>query len=180
MNVLSRSCEKRRTFWHVRSTKTIYTSASTRSLVRVFVVGIKKMQVCYRMRSLIRICAGRTCTSSHYLELTECIAEPGVHSVNLNVRGYSQTIANFPFFVTVFAGLQRVSASYFQAVFWHNQNGRLCEYFFVCLFVTKTWKCLLDWYYKIEGKAMIRNRYNYPTPPIRDIKGKHKHKITRP
>ena len=25
---------------------------------------------------------------------------------------------------------------------------------------------------KIEGKAMIRNRYNYPTPPIRDIKGK--------
>ena len=22
----------------------------------------------------------------------------------------------------------------------------------------------------IEGKAMIRNRYNYPTPPIRDIK----------
>ena len=27
-------------------------------------------------------------------------------------------------------------------------------------------------YLKIEGKAMIRNRYNYPTPPIRDIKGK--------
>ena len=26
--------------------------------------------------------------------------------------------------------------------------------------------------WKIEGKAMIRNRYNYPTPPIRDIKGK--------
>ena len=25
---------------------------------------------------------------------------------------------------------------------------------------------------KIEGKAMIRNRYNYPTPSIRDIKGK--------
>ena len=25
---------------------------------------------------------------------------------------------------------------------------------------------------KIESKAMIRNRYNYPTPPIRDIKGK--------
>ena len=25
---------------------------------------------------------------------------------------------------------------------------------------------------KIERKAMIRNRYNYPTPPIRDIKGK--------
>ena len=25
---------------------------------------------------------------------------------------------------------------------------------------------------KIEGKAMIRNRYNYPTPPIKDIKGK--------
>ena len=25
---------------------------------------------------------------------------------------------------------------------------------------------------KIEGKAMIRNWYNYPTPPIRDIKGK--------
>ena len=25
---------------------------------------------------------------------------------------------------------------------------------------------------KIEGKEMIRNRYNYPTPPIRDIKGK--------
>ena len=25
---------------------------------------------------------------------------------------------------------------------------------------------------KIEEKAMIRNRYNYPTPPIRDIKGK--------
>ena len=24
--------------------------------------------------------------------------------------------------------------------------------------------------YKIERKAMIRNRYNYPTPPIRDIK----------
>ena len=24
---------------------------------------------------------------------------------------------------------------------------------------------------KIERKAMIRNRYNYPTPPIRDIKG---------
>ena len=24
----------------------------------------------------------------------------------------------------------------------------------------------------IEGKAMIRNRNNYPTPPIRDIKGK--------
>ena len=24
---------------------------------------------------------------------------------------------------------------------------------------------------KIEGKAMIRNRYNYPTPPNRDIKG---------
>ena len=24
----------------------------------------------------------------------------------------------------------------------------------------------------IERKAMIRNRYNYPTPPIRDIKGK--------
>ena len=24
----------------------------------------------------------------------------------------------------------------------------------------------------MEGKAMIRNRYNYPTPPIRDIKGK--------
>ena len=32
------------------------------------------------------------------------------------------------------------------------------------------------WFYinpsKIEGKAMIRNRYNYPIPPIRDIKGK--------
>ena len=27
-------------------------------------------------------------------------------------------------------------------------------------------------YLKIESKAMIRNRYNYPTPPIRDIKGK--------
>ena len=27
-------------------------------------------------------------------------------------------------------------------------------------------------YIKIEGKAMIRNLYNYPTPPIRDIKGK--------
>ena len=26
--------------------------------------------------------------------------------------------------------------------------------------------------WKIERKAMIRNRYNYPTPPIRDIKGK--------
>ena len=26
--------------------------------------------------------------------------------------------------------------------------------------------------FKIEGKAMIRNRYNYPTPPIRDSKGK--------
>ena len=26
--------------------------------------------------------------------------------------------------------------------------------------------------HKIKGKAMIRNRYNYPTPPIRDIKGK--------
>ena len=25
---------------------------------------------------------------------------------------------------------------------------------------------------KIKGKAMIRNRYNYPIPPIRDIKGK--------
>ena len=25
---------------------------------------------------------------------------------------------------------------------------------------------------KIEGKAMNRNRYNYPTPPIIDIKGK--------
>ena len=25
---------------------------------------------------------------------------------------------------------------------------------------------------KIEGKAMIRNRYNYPTLPIRGIKGK--------
>ena len=25
---------------------------------------------------------------------------------------------------------------------------------------------------KIERKAMIRNRHNYPTPPIRDIKGK--------
>ena len=25
---------------------------------------------------------------------------------------------------------------------------------------------------KIERKAVIRNRYNYPTPPIRDIKGK--------
>ena len=25
---------------------------------------------------------------------------------------------------------------------------------------------------KIEGKAMIRNRHNYPTSPIRDIKGK--------
>ena len=25
---------------------------------------------------------------------------------------------------------------------------------------------------KIERKAKIRNRYNYPTPPIRDIKGK--------
>ena len=25
---------------------------------------------------------------------------------------------------------------------------------------------------KIEGKAMIRNRYNYPRPSIRDIKGK--------
>ena len=25
---------------------------------------------------------------------------------------------------------------------------------------------------KIGGKAMIRNRYNYPTPPFRDIKGK--------
>ena len=24
----------------------------------------------------------------------------------------------------------------------------------------------------IEGKAMIRDRYNYSTPPIRDIKGK--------
>ena len=31
---------------------------------------------------------------------------------------------------------------------------------------------------KIEGKAMLRNRYNYPTPPIRDIKEK-KHEITR-
>ena len=27
-------------------------------------------------------------------------------------------------------------------------------------------------YKKIERKAMIRNRYNYPTPPFRDIKGK--------
>ena len=26
--------------------------------------------------------------------------------------------------------------------------------------------------HKIERKAMIRNRYNYPSPPIRDIKGK--------
>ena len=26
--------------------------------------------------------------------------------------------------------------------------------------------------FKIESKAMIRNRYNYPTPPIRDVKGK--------
>ena len=26
--------------------------------------------------------------------------------------------------------------------------------------------------FKIERKAMIRNQYNYPTPPIRDIKGK--------
>ena len=35
--------------------------------------------------------------------------------------------------------------------------------------------------WKTEGKAMIRNRYNYPTPPIRDIKEKkHKHEITRP
>ena len=25
---------------------------------------------------------------------------------------------------------------------------------------------------KIEGKAMIRNRYNYPKPPIRDTKEK--------
>ena len=25
---------------------------------------------------------------------------------------------------------------------------------------------------RIGRKAMIRNRYNYPTPPIRDIKGK--------
>ena len=25
---------------------------------------------------------------------------------------------------------------------------------------------------KIERKAMVRNRYNYPTPPIRDFKGK--------
>ena len=35
---------------------------------------------------------------------------------------------------------------------------------------------------KIEGKAMIRYRYNYPTPPIRDIKGKETQtlKITRP
>ena len=27
---------------------------------------------------------------------------------------------------------------------------------------------------KIERKAMIRNRYNYSTPPIRDIKGKER------
>ena len=35
---------------------------------------------------------------------------------------------------------------------------------------------------RIERKAMIRNRYNYPTPPIRDIKGKEaqKHEITGP
>ena len=26
--------------------------------------------------------------------------------------------------------------------------------------------------YKIERKAMVRNRYNYPTPPIKDIKRK--------
>ena len=29
---------------------------------------------------------------------------------------------------------------------------------------------------KIERKAMIRNQYNYPTPPIRDIKGKETQK----
>ena len=35
---------------------------------------------------------------------------------------------------------------------------------------------------KKEGKAMIRNRYNYPTPSIRDIKGKETQtrNITRP
>ena len=31
---------------------------------------------------------------------------------------------------------------------------------------------LTAWRTRIERKAMIRNRYNYPTPPIRDIKGK--------
>ena len=29
-----------------------------------------------------------------------------------------------------------------------------------------------DDFYKIERKAMIKNLYNYPTPPIRDIKAK--------
>ena len=28
---------------------------------------------------------------------------------------------------------------------------------------------------EIERNAMVRNRYNYPTPPIRDIKGKEIH-----
>ena len=38
--------------------------------------------------------------------------------------------------------------------------------------LTKHNELSLNYLCKIEGKAMIRNRFNYPTPPIRDIKGK--------
>ena len=36
----------------------------------------------------------------------------------------------------------------------------------------RRWDCLCWSLNKIERKTMIRNRYNYPTPSIRDIKGK--------
>ena len=57
-----------------------------------------------------------------------------------------------------------------------KNNVYPCKPQFYCIKVgfkgVKLYRYVFVMCHKIERKAMIRNRYNYPTPPIRDIKGK--------